>query len=138
VLPLCPLLEQGSFREQRSCLSPAIVRYALMGVLLQGQRSLSNAVSTQPGVRLRVQWRVHAGAPLELATLSSAYREGAENSVRLPISIHSFTSSLPGKRLIVSRRTSHGCEDIALCMDGAKSTALTRLLGISLEVYQFI
>src|SRR5260370_28394141 len=99
-----------------------------MGVLLQGQRSLSNAASTQPGIWLRVQWRVHAGAPLELATLSSAYREGAENSVRLPISIHSFTSSLPGKRLIVSRRTSHGCEDIALCMYGAKSTALTRLL----------
>src|SRR5258707_9574818 len=126
VLPLCPLLEQGSFREQRSCSSPAIVRYALMGVLLQGQRSLSNAASTQPGVRLRVQWRVHAGAPLEFATLSSTYRENRKQCM-LVVSIHCFTSSLPGKRLIVSRRTSHGCEDIALCMDGAKSTAPTRL-----------
>jgi hypothetical protein len=34
VIPLGPLWEQGSFREQRSFSSPAIVRYALMGVLL--------------------------------------------------------------------------------------------------------
>ena len=34
VLPLGSLWEQGSSREQRSCSSPAIVRYALMGVLL--------------------------------------------------------------------------------------------------------
>src|SRR5260221_1410077 len=80
--------------------------------LLQGQKSLANAANTQPGVRLRVQWRVHSGTPLEFATLSSVHREGEgkENSVYFH-SINSFTSSVPRKRLIVSRRPSHGCKD---------------------------
>jgi hypothetical protein len=54
--------------------------------------------------------------PLGFATPSSVHceGEGTENSVCFHI-INSFTSSLPGKRLIVSRRTSHGCEDRALC-----------------------
>ncbi len=48
---------------------------------------------------------------MECAAQCLVRREGVEHGVLLVISIHEFTPGVPGKRLMVSRLASQGCED---------------------------
>ncbi len=61
--------------------------------------------------KAEISWRVHFESPVECAAQCLVRREGVEHGVLLVISIHEFTPDVPGKRLMVSRLASQGCED---------------------------
>ena len=61
--------------------------------------------------KAEISWRVHFESPVECAAQCLVRREGVEHGVLLVISIHEFTPGVPGKRLMVSRLASQGCED---------------------------
>ncbi len=61
--------------------------------------------------KAEISWRVHFESPVECAAQCLVRREGVEHGVLLVISIHEFTPGVPGKRLVVSRLASQGCED---------------------------
>lgn len=58
-----------------------------------------------------ISWRVYFESPVECAAQCLVRHEGIEHGGLLVISIPGFTPGVPGKRLIVSRHTSQGCED---------------------------
>ncbi len=61
--------------------------------------------------KAEISWRVYFESPVECTTQCLVHREGVEHGVLLVISIPGFTSGVPGKRLMVSRLASQGCED---------------------------
>ncbi len=61
--------------------------------------------------KAEISWRVHFESPVECAAQCLVRREGVEHGVLLVISIHGFTPGVPGKRLMVLRLASQGCED---------------------------
>src|SRR5260370_19892290 len=61
--------------------------------------------------KAEISWRVHFESPVECAAQCLVRREGVEHGVLLVISIHEFTPDVPGKRLMLSRLASQGCED---------------------------
>src|SRR5579859_7516444 len=60
----------------------------------------------------------------ECATRCLVRRVGTEQVNLLVISIHSVIPGLPGKRLMVSRLASQGCEALFLFMDRVSSLVL--------------
>src|SRR5260370_1673196 len=61
--------------------------------------------------KAEILWRVHFESPVECAAQCLVRREGVEHGVLLVISMHEYTPDVPGKRLMVSRLASQGCED---------------------------
>ncbi len=61
--------------------------------------------------KAEILWRVYFESPVECTTQCLVHREGTEHVDLLDISIPEFTPGLSGKRLMISRLASQGCED---------------------------
>ncbi len=73
-----------------------------------------------------------AAQPAPTPYYSSRTAVGSEESSREKTSIHSVIPGLPGKRLMVSRPASQGCEAIFLSMDRVSSLVLSPPVSLPL------